>query len=291
MRPEQIEIGAEYRCRLERGVVRVRVDSAPAGGGWMVTEVETGQPEHVRRHEQFRERWSPPAPAYSADVAETIAETGTYPPPLDRIDGERLALDAKRRAADYDPNRCATPRCKFEPALTYLGKPLCQACWEAECQDTLVDGALGAEENTTMSKKSKKATKGGTKSNAKRKGTKADAREAVAAVVANDGPAAEAVAKAETKPAMKARAKQAAAEPKPKRVSALDAAAEVLKAEAKPMRAKEMIAAMAAHGLWTSPNGKTPEATLYAAMLREIGTKGDQARFRKADRGQFEYAG
>jgi len=83
--------------------------------------------------------------------------------------------------------------------------------------------------------------------------------------------------------------RKAAAETKPKRVTALDAAAEVLKDEGKPMRAKDLIEAMAARGLWSSPNGKTPEATLYAAMLREITAKGDQARFRKTDRGRFEY--
>ena len=74
---------------------------------------------------------------------------------------------------------------------------------------------------------------------------------------------------------------------KPKRVSALDAAAEVLKASDAPMRAKEMIEAMAARGLWSSPNGKTPEATLYSAILREINTKGAAARFRKTERGLF----
>jgi len=51
-----------------------------------------------------------------------------------------------------------------------------------------------------------------------------------------------------------------------------------------------MIAAMAEQGLWTSPAGKTPHATLYAAILREIGAKGGKARFRKTDRGLFEYA-
>jgi hypothetical protein len=129
-----------------------------------------------------------------------------------------------------------------------------------------------------------------TKGRARRtRGTEADAREAVAAAVANDGKAAEAAAKAEAKPAKKTRAKKAAAEPKPKRVSAIDAAAEVLKDASAPMRAKELIEAMAARGLWTSPNGKTPEATLYAAMLREITTKGEQARFRKAERGLFAF--
>ena len=75
--------------------------------------------------------------------------------------------------------------------------------------------------------------------------------------------------------------------PKPKRVSALDAAAQVLAASEVPMRAKEMIAAMEAKGLWRSPGGKTPEATLYAAIIREIAAKGAAARFKKHERGVF----
>ena len=75
--------------------------------------------------------------------------------------------------------------------------------------------------------------------------------------------------------------------PKPKRVSALDAAAQVLAASEVPMRAKEMIAAMESKGLWTSPGGKTPEATLYAAIIREIAAKGTAARFKKHERGVF----
>jgi hypothetical protein len=91
-----------------------------------------------------------------------------------------------------------------------------------------------------------------------------------------------------TADAKKAGPKKAA---KPKRISALDAAAEILKKAGKPMRSQEMIVAMAEQGLWESPAGKTPHATLYAAVLREIGAKGDKARFRKVDRGTFEYAG
>ena len=72
-----------------------------------------------------------------------------------------------------------------------------------------------------------------------------------------------------------------------KRMSALDAAAQVLAASEVPMRAKEMIAAMQAKGLWTSPGGKTPEATLYAAIIREIAAKGTAARFKKHEPGVF----
>jgi len=37
-------------------------------------------------------------------------------------------------------------------------------------------------------------------------------------------------------------------------------------------------------------NGRTPHATLYAAMIREIKDKDEQARFRKVDRGKFTAA-
>ncbi len=75
---------------------------------------------------------------------------------------------------------------------------------------------------------------------------------------------------------------------KPERRSALDAAAQVLAKAEKPMGAQELIAAMAEQGLWKSPAGKTPHATLYAAMLREVAAKGSASRFRKVDRGLFE---
>ena len=81
------------------------------------------------------------------------------------------------------------------------------------------------------------------------------------------------------------------AAPKPKRVSALDAAATVLDKASKPMRAGELITAMAEKGLWKSPGGKTPHATLYAAILREINAKGKDARFKKVERGQFASTG
>ena len=78
-------------------------------------------------------------------------------------------------------------------------------------------------------------------------------------------------------------------EKKPKRLSALDAAAKVLAKAGKPMRSRELITVMAKQGLWSSPKGKTPHATLYSAILREITTKGKKARFTKVDRGRFGF--
>ena len=74
-----------------------------------------------------------------------------------------------------------------------------------------------------------------------------------------------------------------------RRLSALDAAAQVLKNAGKPMRSREMINVMSEQGLWVSPGGKTPWATLHAAVTREITLKGKESRFRKVGRGQFAF--
>lgn len=74
------------------------------------------------------------------------------------------------------------------------------------------------------------------------------------------------------------------------RVGALDAAYEVLSKSAAPMTSRALIDAMAQRGLWSSPGGKTPHATLYAAMTREIADKGRLSRFAKAGRGLFTLA-
>ncbi len=81
---------------------------------------------------------------------------------------------------------------------------------------------------------------------------------------------------------------EAKADPaKTKKPSAIDAAAQVLAGSKTAMNAKQMVEAMATQGLWTSPGGKTPHATLYSAILREINAKGKDSRFKKTERGQF----
>ena len=53
------------------------------------------------------------------------------------------------------------------------------------------------------------------------------------------------------------------------------------------MTAKQITDGIFNKGLWYS-DGKTPAATIYAAMIREIANKGNKARFRKVERGKFE---
>ena len=53
------------------------------------------------------------------------------------------------------------------------------------------------------------------------------------------------------------------------------------------MNCRELLKTIAEIGYWTSPGGKTPWATLYSAMVREMGAKGKDARFKKTERGKF----
>jgi hypothetical protein len=100
---------------------------------------------------------------------------------------------------------------------------------------------------------------------------------------------------ASTKSKGKAVAAAARAEAKPQkkktRLSALNAAARVLAETDAAMTCPELIAVMAKKGYWTSPGGRTPQATLHSAITREIKTKGADARFRKTARGTFASTG
>jgi hypothetical protein len=132
-------------------------------------------------------------------------------------------------------------------------------------------------------------SKGKTKGKAK---GKAERRAQTAAAPEPESPASEAAApqpapaKAETP--KKSRRQQSAEGAK--KLSALDAAAQVLAKARTAMNCQELVQAMAEQGLWTSPGGKTPAATLYSAILRELQTKGNDARFKKSERGKFEAA-
>ena len=139
----------------------------------------------------------------------------------------------------------------------------------------------------TAAKKAPAPKKAAPKVEAKKPATLVDPRIAEkakaldAAVAKLATPGLKATRKEAPKPGAKAEPKKA------RKMGALDAAAIVLADAGKPMRSKDLIAEMAKRGLWTSPGGKTPEATLYAAILREIGAKGTAARFARAGKGEF----
>ena len=148
---------------------------------------------------------------------------------------------------------------------------------------TLVD-AIGFEPITHEENDMSKSKKTPSPKQPKAKSTKAG-RDSAAAVLG------ETINAPLAKPAKTKAAKPAQASPKSDgKLSCLDAAAKVLGKSQEPMSTKAMIEAMASQGLWSSPNGQTPAATLYSAILREINTKGKEARFKKTERGHFALA-
>jgi hypothetical protein len=72
-----------------------------------------------------------------------------------------------------------------------------------------------------------------------------------------------------------------------KKLGALAAAAQVLGKTDQALNCRELVEQMAANGLWSSPGGQTPHATLHAAISREIKVKGKESRFTKAGPGKF----
>jgi len=66
----------------------------------------------------------------------------------------------------------------------------------------------------------------------------------------------------------------------------LSAAIKVLQEANEPLDCKNIVNLMLGKGYWKT-DGKTPEATIYSAIAREIKAKGDNARFCKTERGKF----
>jgi hypothetical protein len=97
--------------------------------------------------------------------------------------------------------------------------------------------------------------------------------------------------KTKTKAKGKAKGKQPETKGQDGQLSCLNAAAKVLAEKGEPLTCKEMIETMAAKCYWTTPGGKTPHATLYSSIAREIRDKGKDSRFKKSERGKFASTG
>lgn len=142
---------------------------------------------------------------------------------------------------------------------------------------------------TTKSKKTK-TTETSPKASTKTprgKVSEAKRKAAVAVAQAIDAAANAHATKIETTPAMPvAKTEKVTKIKKPRKPSGLDTAYQVLKAKGEPMTCKAIVDEMLTQGLW-STSGKTPAATIYSAILREIDGKPGESRFAKTGRGLF----
>lgn len=287
MKKEQVHIGGAFVAKVSGKLATVRIDAESPFGGWEATNVETGRKVRIKSAQRLRHEaaTSPNAEAPTVDgppqdIDERIAAAPSSIVPYEQRRARAEAAQSETPDDDgpqYDLTRCGAPRCKGTPVMTYLERPMCQACWDRHYEE---------EESSEVSENAgdacrpmeKQETQGQENDMSKKKSSKKTKTQPAAV-------------KAKGNKKVAAPKPKATTEKKPKRVSALDAAATVLKKAAKPMHAQELITAMADQGLWKSPGGKTPHATLYAAMMREARDKKGEARFKRVDRGQFAFNG
>lgn len=136
----------------------------------------------------------------------------------------------------------------------------------------------------TTTKAQKSAKKAGKTGEALKKQARKEIAERIEAIDAGKEPPA--AAAPEPKPTSKTKLVTTPREAKPKRMGVLEAATQVLKEASKPMTAVEILQVITERKLW-STRGKTPHQTLFAAAIREIKAKGNQARFAKPEAGKF----
>jgi hypothetical protein len=298
MKPEQIEIGGRYECRIGDEVKAVRVVETHPKRGWLVTPLDEGEPNerqiHVELSAQFRERLSEegttptrptgrfgakaakadgqvveapadesPAPAAKPPKAKAKKETSidhSDKTPEQQAEQEAAVEAAMTKHQNLDPDKCFKPRCRGTVVGTYLGKPYCEE------HNPLADS--NKEKHVATPVKAKKGSK-----SAKTATKKAPSR-------TKKAPS----SKAEKNPS---KTPNAPRKGRDGQMSMVEAAIVILKKAGKPLGTKEMVEKMGAQGLWKSPRGKTPHATLYARLLTEIQDKGKESRFDRPERGKF----
>jgi hypothetical protein len=273
MKKKDVEIGGTYIAKVSDKLTRVRIDGE-AGRGWYGTNLRTRRQVRILSARRLRRRVDEPA----EQSANERRGDAALPTTVAHVETQTTGQEGDGKMAKQQSKKTGTKKKAEAPAAkdTY---PVaggdrdwtCKACGRTirmpagqgrcECgQAWLIRGG-------------KRLMK----------------------VVEQPRGCAKNIPLAETVAEPPAEEPKAAKRPAKKReradgkMSGLDAAAQVLAEAAEPLGAKTMVERMLEKGLWAT-SGKTPAATIYAAIIREIAKKGDASRFVKAERGKFTVA-
>ena len=313
MKKNEIKIGNTYTAKVSGTIAKVRIEAENRHGGWDATNLGTKKKVRIKSAQRLRAEAGPPT------------NMAAPPPPAEIRKGRkaqpRIALVNKHDAAEIAQQVEDLPTSKDHVCWKRNGK-LYELYYRLDGKtpllyrapaDSPIDEAgyrtAGAAGNVTgvfHIKDSVKALTGKTPSAigihlpndlgapkpraASEKPLVGDEVDAAAATIAPKAKAGAEAARTAAKPKDATRA-NAEAMPRKQRegISGLDAAAQVLAKAKEPLDAKTIAQRAIAMG-WKT-NGATPHATLYAAMIREIATKGKDARFAKVAAGKFAAAG
>jgi len=255
MKKADVQINATYAVKVAGNLVPVKITAEHPSGGWVGTSVKTGKTIRVKSPQRLRKRL--------ADAEHLKA--------IHKADQENARLDAERAASG--DGQTASERAMATSFATLDGAAFTKAINAADV--ATLAAALAHE--TGLSTKQRSRIQAALDNKRKPKAEPKPEAEPEAATPAT------ATAERDT-----GDRGANGGDDGGKRMSLLDAAAHLLSLGAgDPMRCKDIVDLAVERGLWQRGTGKTPANTLYAAILREIKTKGDASRFVKAERGKF----
>jgi hypothetical protein len=265
MKKDQVNVGHIYVAKISDKLTRVRIDSVSPHGGWEATNLATNKKVRIKSPAKLRG----PVPEKKAASQPAPAATPV------KVDTPVNAQEAERK-----PYRLGqTARVELLTEKQAKARNLARSDgqkWQID------EAAAGQAARVTLPPAGEERKALEAEGRRKDRSAAIAAAQQAAAQRATEN-AAKAQRVAETRREFGKMARQRSAERGP---SGLDVAAQLLKESAQPMNTKQMVEVMLAKGLWKT-NGKTPAATIYAAILREIQTKAGEARFKKTDRGLF----
>jgi hypothetical protein len=268
LKKNEVQIGGTYRVKVSGTVVTVRITGENPHGGYDGVSTATGRKIRIKTAGRLR-GVAEPRPAKRkviTSAAEALAgkASAEHLKAVHKADQENARL-AEQRSGSAD-GQTASERAMAESAAT-------------EAQDRPSGKRAG---------KGKHQAKDAPQANTGDAGKASGKRRPV--VVAGPAGLSDVERKALTnEPPKDGKRKAKTKGPKAKRPSGLDAAAQVLAEAGEPLNAKTIVDRMLAKGLWKT-GGRTPWATIYAALIRHIAEKGQASRFRKVDRGLFALA-
>jgi len=281
MKKNEVVIGGRYLAKVSGRVVPVRITGQSPYGGWDAVSEETHRAVRIRGAQRLRRPADLPCRQAGAARREAIAGEET-----DMSKARKVVLGHVYSVAmggSYLPVRADKElgHGRYEGTVLRPGG-------KDQAIKFSTDRVRGDGQPEDQWRKAQEAGKQEREAQALQ--TAAEVASKVLGVPVGVVPAC--ASHAERPP--KAKAAETAGESKPRKkaeradgtMSGLDAAAKVLAEAGEPLGCKTIVERAIEKGYWKT-GGKTPAATVYAAILREIQKKGDAARFAKADRGMF----
>ena len=266
MKKDQVKVGGVYAAKVSDKVVPVRIDREHPNGGWVGTNQETGKEVRVKSAQRLRGPWVTKAKAKAMVAAEQENA---------RLAQERAASPDGMTASERAMTKSAQDMAKKTVSagdLALLDKDEVKVIEVDQAGDDPCATAMRMADGQTI---------------------KAVPLEDLTPLAGSGAPGhAQGEEKGKGKPKAKEpkkRAPRANTGGEGGQMSGLDAAAKVLEEASEPLSCKAIVERAFAKGYWRS-DGKTPSATIYSAILREVTKKGEESRFRKVERGKFTLA-